>query len=500
MKLVLAVFLAGVLLELALHYIPALWRARKVVAVLCVVLTAFACDSIALWKPNVCSVLIGIIGLYRVFNYLRIAEGRMHEGYLRRATRRTSLLLIAFQAVIALYWLAWHAYEPSAQVAWLVVTLAQCGVAALLLVSTIRSLRHTAWPARTTHISDADLPTVTVAVPARNETEDLQACLESLIGCDYPKLEIIVLDDCSQTKRTPEIIRGYAHDGVRFIQGNEPLETWLAKNQAYDRLADEASGEYIVFAGVDTRFGRSSIRQLVELLTAKRKQMISVLPYRSDSVQHQNALAQAMRYFWELVPPRRLFNRPPVLSSCWIIQSSALGKAGGFEAVSRAIVPEAHFAKRLVATDGYSFMRSSREAGIESVKSLVDQWDTAVRTRYPQLHRRPENVVAAALAVALFLLLPYLLAVSGYFLHIGAFAIVLAAIATVLLTATFWLMNTAVRTGNIVLALIGMPAGALYDLWLLHYSMWQYEFSTVEWKGRNVCIPAMHVIPHLPKI
>jgi len=38
------------------------------------------------------------------------------------------------------------------------------------------------------------------------------------------------------------------------------------------------------------------------------------------------------------------------------------------------------------------------------------------------------------------------------------------------------------------------------DLALLHYSMWRYEFSTVEWKGRDVAVPAMHVISHLPTL
>ncbi|HSX32058.1 MAG TPA: hypothetical protein VLF43_02255, partial [Candidatus Saccharimonadales bacterium] len=212
------------------------------------------------------------------------------------------------------------------------------------------------------------------------------------------------------------------------------------------------------------------------------------------------ALTQAMRYFWELVPPRRLFNRPPVLSSCWIISKQALAKAGGFQAISRAIVPEAYFARQLIATDAYSFMRAGLPAGIESVKSLQLQRETAVRTRYPQLHRRPENVLVAAVAVLTFLLGPFVLTVAGYWVAIGIGAWLLACMAAVLLTVTFWLVRTATRTGNSLFGIFGMPLGALYDLGLLHYSMWQYEFSTVEWKGRNVCVPAMHVIPHLPKV
>jgi uncharacterized membrane protein len=44
-----------------------------------------------------------------------------------------------------------------------------------------------------------------------------------------------------------------------------------------------------------------------------------------------------------------------------------------------------------------------------------------------------------------------------------------------------------------------LPLAALYDIGLLNYSMWLYEFREVLWKGRNVCIPIMQAIPGLPK-
>jgi hypothetical protein len=49
-----------------------------------------------------------------------------------------------------------------------------------------------------------------------------------------------------------------------------------------------------------------------------------------------------------------------------------------------------------------------------------------------------------------------------------------------------------------VRAIYEFPVAALVDCCLLLVSMLQYEFATVTWKERNVCIPVMHVIPHLP--
>jgi glycosyltransferase involved in cell wall biosynthesis len=488
----------GLALELLFEYAPFLWRARKVLAPLSLPFTAFGSGALAGFRPNVFTIVFLLLSFYRIFNMTRITEDRMHEAYLKRATRRTGRTLVLLQTVVLLAWLGWIHTDISHHVLWVGLAGLQLLAAVLLFFSLRRTLRHTVWPSKIAPMSDTDLPTVTVAIPARNETEDLQACLVSLIASDYPKLEIIVLDDCSQTKRTSEIIRDFAHDGVRFVQGEVPSDTWLPKNQVYARLADEASGEYILFCGVDVRFGPETLRQLMAHMKAKKKEMVSILPRRP--LGSGTALAQALRYWWELVPPRRLFQRPPVLSTCWIIGRKVLKDSGGFQAVARSITPEAYFARKATAHDAYSFLRASDDSGLVSNKAADEQRETAIRTRYPQLHRRPENVAVVMLFEVGFLVLPFVLVLAGYFMGIGLVAWALALVASITLAATYKTLVTSTRTGTKLFGILGLPASMAYNTWLLHHSMWMYEFSTVDWKGRNICIPAMHVIPHLPKL
>ncbi len=497
----LILFAGAVALELLVHAVSR-WRLpRRLLAVLA--LFAGGCFATALiaLRPNLFSGLILLLSLYRMFNMVRVVQERMHERYLRNATRTTSFSLLGMQSVVFGGWLAWDRWHTTGTTTWTVVTGLQLAVAILLLGSVRRNLRKTEWPAAEvadTHYSDKDLPTVTVAIPARNETEDLQRCLESVIASDYPKLEVIVLDDCSQIKRTPEIIKQFAHDGVRFIQGKEPSDTWLPKNQAYARLTEEASGEYTLFCGVDIRFEPQSIRQLLAVMQQRNKQMLCILPERQLSAYGRSSLIQAMRYWWELVPPRRIFRRPPVISSCWVIQRDALRHAGSFAAVARSIMPEAHFAKSLLAHDGYSFLRSTDGLNVISTKQFAEQRETAIRMRYPQLHKRPEQVALLTFVELVFLLSPFILIVTGFWVSIGAAAHLLAAAASLLLVITYELSVLSTRVNSWWFALAGQPLAALSDLVLLHYSMWKYELSTVEWKGRNVCIPVMHVVPRLP--
>jgi len=501
MTLLLGLFGVGLVFELLLQLPGILWKSRKLLITMALAATAFASGVLLLWNFNVWTVLLCVASMYRIVNYLRIIEGRMHEQYLRHATLRTTLVMVGIQLSLAALWWGWQQWHETGHLVWLAVAVTQLVLAVILLVSTMRSVQRTKWPQRTPHLSDDDLPTLTVAIPARDETDDLRACLESVITSDYPKLEILVLDDCSQTRRTPEIIRQFAHDGVRFIESEAHKLTWQPKNQAYDHLLREASGEYVLFCGVDVRFAPDSLRQVMRVMLHKRKKMLSLLPWRAVGAERSFAVVQAMRYLWELAPPRRLFNRPPVLSTCWVAKRDALARAGGFVAVARAIVPEAHFARAFTRQDdAYSFMRGNLALGIQSTKPASEQYNTAIRVRYPQLHKRPENVYLLSLVYSFFILTPFVLSVAGFWVSIGTTAHIIAVLATVLNVVVYLWIAMITRTGGPWLSVIGLPYGVFRDLVLLHTSMWKYEFSEVDWKGRNVCIPAMHVYSHLPKV
>jgi glycosyltransferase involved in cell wall biosynthesis len=487
-------------LELLIYFVRPLWRARKVLAVGALLLGSFGWGALVVASPSVFLVLVSLVGLYRIFNLIRIVQQRMHEQYMRFATRRTGLVLLAVQAVVTACWWLWEAWQPAGYVAWTVLSFMQLVGAGLLLWSVRRNFSRMSWPAQQHNYTDSELPTLTVAIPARNETEDLQQCLQSIIASDYPKLEIIVLDDCSQLRRTPEIIKGFAHAGVRFVQGRDPSDTWLPKNHAYRRLAEEASGAYILFCGVDVRFQPHTLREAMAVLLDRKKTMLSILPQREHDAYGHLSLIQAMRYWWELAPPRRLFSRPPVLSTCWIIQAKALHDAGGFGAARRTILPEAHFARTATRTDGYSFLRASRSLGLTSNKQVSEQRDTAVRMRYPQLHRRPENVLVLAAVQLFFLLLPFVMAVGGLWISIGWLAWIGSLVSVVCLVATYQMVVLGTHVNSWWFSVVGHPLMIAVDIALLHYSMWKYEYDTVDWKGRNVCIPVMHVVPRLPKI
>lgn len=428
---------------------------------------------------------------YRSINILRFMHFRLQANRLMSVSLRAHVWLVGTQ--VLLFGLSWAlASQPIVNLAGWIVAIQL--IAALVLLRSAMQTWEYAKPALSDrHFADRELPSVSVLIPARNETQQLQACLESLVRSDYPKLEVIVLDDCSQNKRTPEIIRSFAQSGVRFIPGEQPDEHWVAKNFACEQLRKEASGELLLFTSADTLFGQATIRAIVTELLADNKEMLSVLPSRTPEDRLHVSFLEPMRYFWELCLPRRLFKRPPVLSTCWIIRADRLERDGGFASVQQSVAPETHFARKAVIANGYSFVRSTDGLAVYSTKDQTTQYDTTIRVRYPQLHRRLELVAITSFFELVFLAGAFAGIFVSFFLpHVLAFLLawILICIAIELM---YYYVSVETRLNTLPAAFLTAPLAILIDVYMLHLSLIRYEFSEVNWRGRNVCIPVMRV-------
>lgn len=336
-----------------------------------------------------------------------------------------------------------------------------------------------------------DLPTVSVCIPARNETHALSDCLNSVLESDYPKLEIIVLDDCSQDK-TSRIIHSFAHAGVRFVQGEAPSDGWLGKNQALQVLAKQATGKYLLFMGVDTRLSARSISQLVEYTREKHLSMVSVLPRKGGRFDI-GTLFSALRFFWQLTTPR--FVETPVASALWLIQTSTLEKMHGFKEAANNIEPERSFAQKLAANHTYRFLISNQALGIFYAKKWSSQIETSVRLWYPLLDMQPSRVLLAVLGQYLFVFLPYIVVISHLFTQQYSVVAVVSAVIIVLQFLAYGVYIVKTQEHAKFLAILCYPLVALQETSLILTSFVQYEFGTVNWKGRNICYPILSPRP-----
>ena len=362
----------------------------------------------------------------------------------------------------------------------------------------ISAAKHTHKPI---HYYDKDLPTISVLIPARNETDDLESCLASLVRSDYPKLEIIVLDDCSLSKKTSQIIKNFAHNGVRFLQGETPDNDWLPKNYAYEQLAGQANGEIILFCGVDVRFESHTIRSLVDIFKTENYSMISVIPKNSYNKADSGSLFyQPLRYAFEVSLPRYRLNRPPVLSTCWMIDKKNFIKLGSFKSIRHKVSPESYFSRQiLLSKQKYKLLKSDRSIGLESYKSSYEQSQTAIRTYYPKLHRRLDLVSILTLFEFFLFVLPTFSFILAIVL-IDTPMLILASVAIILQVYYYNQLINLTFDHKIIRYRFLVLFAFMLDIYLYNKSMFLYEFRQVYWKERNICLPVLNYRLNQPSI
>lgn len=486
--------------ELLIYFNSFCWKYKKSfsIVILFILIIATALITHNHWLNIV--VLVFLLSVpYRIINLTRLTTSKINDLYLYNIASRSFAFLGSIQLLlIGLLCLLEFSDMQLAADKLLTLLYLLCVLLFSIFIAFTTTKNVFKTKAKNCKIlANNELPTVTVAIAARNETPSLHACLDSVLLDDYPKLEILIYDDESQDN-TLGIIKQYAHDGARFIEGKEIPDKWLAKNYAYQSLLDQSTGEIIMFIGTDVRLHKDSIRKSIEIMFSRQLEMLSIMPKRTKE-GFLAALIQPMRYWWELAIPRNKNSRPPVLSTVWLAKRDSLLSEGGFTSYKRAIIPEEHLAKNFNNVGKYAFIRTSNNLKISSHKKFKEQWQTAIRTRYPQVHRRPELVFIRTLLLAI-LWIPFIVLPVLFFTYPDTIVTIILLITSVLLLYSHILISFYTNPVSGLIAPFNFPLILLLEIISLNISMYRYEYSSVIWKKRDVSEKAMYVYPSLPKL
>lgn len=317
-----------------------------------------------------------------------------------------------------------------------------------------------------------DLPTVSVCIAARNETHAMTQCLERVVASDYPKLEVIVLDDGSRDN-TSLLIKSFAHAGVRFIEGKELPHGWLGKNYAQSILAKEASGDVVFFIDVDTLIEVRTISRIVDYMQSKQAKMVSVIPMRAGG-WHASLLFATMRHFWTVI--RFSPHRPKAVANAWLIYRDVLlERFASDETLAASMQVETTIAKYLSQQKQFRLIVSDPAIGLRYEKRWSSQVETSIRLLYPQ---RDKNIAKVILTTAALLIAiaPYIVV---FFSLWALIPIVLQFIIAMIYLSHMW------SRFSIVGALLA-PYTLIQETILLLVSTYKYHFGNITWKGRPI--------------
>lgn len=136
--------------------------------------------------------------------------------------------------------------------------------------------KHRLPSARTRYVAQ---PEVSVLIPARNEERRIGRLLHDL-AAERPGIrEIIVYDDRS-TDGTAAVVRScaLADRRVRLVAGSGLPAGWQGKNYACWRLAQEASGRWLLFLDADVRIGCQTVVRALRYVRRTEVDLLSLFP------------------------------------------------------------------------------------------------------------------------------------------------------------------------------------------------------------------------------
>ena len=197
-----------------------------------------------------------------------------------------------------------------------------------------------------------ETPFVSILVPARNEGRNIEACLRGLLAQEYPRFEVVVLDDGS-TDDTAERVRGLMGDArLRLLRAPPLPDGWAGKAHACFQASRAARGEWLLFVDADTRHEPELLSRAVSAAVASKADLLSTFP-RQHTGSPGEALTVPFIYWvlFTLLPLREAHERPePALcAACGqflLVRRAAYLDTGGHAAIPLSTHDGLHLARR----------------------------------------------------------------------------------------------------------------------------------------------------------
>lgn len=351
-------------------------------------------------------------------------------------------------------------------------------------------------------VTDGTGPLVSIIVPARNEAENIGACIATLLDAQYPRREIIVVDDHS-TDGTADIARILAARGggvLRLIE-SEPLpDGWVGKCWACWQGYQAAQGDVLLFTDADTRHDEMLLGHALGALQKSGASLVSVAPRQlMDGFWERTVLPHIFLLiyvrFRDLERVNRTRNPRDVIANGQFLMfpRADYEALDGHRAVRGEVVEDLRLAQRTVASGRRLFIaRADRLMETRMYRSLgdiVEGWSKNLalgsRTTVDGWLRPALPWLAALTLVLLWVVPPLLLGLSLF----GVVTPALRGWASLATGASvaFWILAYARMQVPVPNALM-YPVGGLAAALLFLRSA--ARGGSVGWKGRTYQVDA----------
>lgn len=338
-------------------------------------------------------------------------------------------------------------------------------------------------------------PTVTVLVPARNESGNIGRVVADILAQDVDDLRLIVLDDQSDDDT---IARAYAAANgdprFRLLQGDPMPPGWLGKSWACEQLARHATTDLLLFSDADVRWRPGALAALIAHAVSTEADLLSVWPTQETVTWSERLVVPMMEFVLLAYLPVRWAHSPLMVAAAaangqvMLFRRDAYQTIGGHRSVAGNVLDDVGLALaikraqlRLRMVDGAGLVtcrmyQSCPEVVAGYGKNIVAGHGDSV------LHLLLSTLIHLLLFVMPVIWLPVALIQGAWGQALWAAALTALGIGLRALTARI----ARLRVGDawwLPVSILFLGAIGLHAVWD------RFVYGGPKWKGRRIVVP-----------
>lgn len=333
-------------------------------------------------------------------------------------------------------------------------------------------------------------PKISVMVPARNEEENIRACLEYLLDQDYENYEILVMNDNS-TDSTGDILEEMAKEYPRLkIHNGAALKKgWFGKPYALQQLSQFATGDYYLFSDADTIHSRTSLSFCMTNALYHKADLVSAYPRELIGTFGEVMNVSAMFIMTTIIMPLPAIDYIKwkqasfCLGQYFFVKADVFKNIDGFESVKHEITEDVAFGKSIKGR-GYKtkFLDAQPYVACQMYKSFAESFRGIGKNVYNAVGRNPFLLTGIAILVLLIIDYPVIRLI--YDLASGTVSV--PVLLSVILFSLMWFLNVIDRKLPLYSVLL-YPFQYLNVLAMALYFTFQFKFGKgIVWKNRTM--------------
>jgi chlorobactene glucosyltransferase len=283
------------------------------------------------------------------------------------------------------------------------------------------------------------LPYVSVIVPARDEQDNIERCLISLMEQDYPNLEIIAVDDNSTDTtliKMKKLQQKYQKQKncptLNIIELKSKPDDWTGKTWASENGYLASHNDILLFVDADCYYEKNCLLSAITYMINEEIDVLTGYPF----FELKDFWSKISMPLWKLMSitfgknacnvnnPR---SKVAYLMGCFfLIKRNVFENVGTFRSVRNAIQEDEALGIR-IKRSGYKLRLIQMNNLINALwsRDLSTLWDGIGRTITPMILKEKRKVIINFFAIfcmitlPFVILLPYTIIVSLYGINIS---------------------------------------------------------------------------------